>query len=84
MGLGSGSSGGLVTTRGTANLLTRVTAILASLFMVLSLALAYLAKREARSAQLVTQEIKAQESAEKATGKPAIKPQEKKKQGPSA
>lgn len=44
-GLGIGSSqgmGGLMTGRGTANLLTRTTAILATIFMVLSLALALL------------------------------------------
>jgi preprotein translocase subunit SecG len=44
-GLGIGSSGGMgafMTGRGTANLLTRTTAVLATLFMVLSLALALL------------------------------------------
>ncbi|MDB5364527.1 MAG: preprotein translocase, SecG subunit [Rhodospirillales bacterium] len=45
-GLGVGSSGGMgsfMSVRGTANLLTRMTAILAGLFMVTSLALALLA-----------------------------------------
>src|SRR5579884_3916352 len=44
-GLGIGSSGGMgafMTGRGTANLLTRTTAVLATLFMLLSLALALL------------------------------------------
>ena len=44
-GLGIGSSqgmGGLMTGRGTANLLTRATAVLATVFMLLSLALALL------------------------------------------
>jgi preprotein translocase subunit SecG len=44
-GLGIGTSGGMgsfMTGRGTANLLTRTTAVLASLFMVLSLVLALL------------------------------------------
>jgi preprotein translocase subunit SecG len=45
-GLGIGSSGGMgsfMSVRGTANLLTRMTGILAALFMVTSLALAMLA-----------------------------------------
>lgn len=45
-GLGIGSSGGMgsfMSVRGTANLLTRMTAILATLFMITSLALALLA-----------------------------------------
>jgi preprotein translocase subunit SecG len=45
-GLGIGSSGGMgsfMSVRGTANLLTRMTAILATLFMLTSLALAMLA-----------------------------------------
>ncbi|MGA7001679.1 MAG: preprotein translocase subunit SecG, partial [Pseudolabrys sp.] len=36
-GLGIGSSGGFMTSRGTANVLTRATAILAGLFFVTSL-----------------------------------------------
>ena len=39
-GLGIGGGGGFMTTRGTANLLTRATAILATVFMLLSLTLA--------------------------------------------
>lgn len=45
-GLGIGGSGGMgnfMTARGTANLLTRTTAVLAALFMAMSLALAILA-----------------------------------------
>ena len=42
LGIGGGS-GGFLTARGTANLLTRTTAILAAAFMVTSLALAMLA-----------------------------------------
>jgi preprotein translocase subunit SecG len=53
-GLGIGSSGGMgsfMTARGTTNLLTRTTAILATAFMIVSLALAILAGagRENRS-----------------------------------
>jgi preprotein translocase subunit SecG len=42
-GLGIGSSGGFMTSRGTANVLTRATAILAGLFFVTSLMLSILA-----------------------------------------
>lgn len=40
LGIGGGGAGGLMSARGSANLLTRATAILAALFMCLSLALA--------------------------------------------
>ena len=43
LGIGGGTAGGFMTTRGTANLLTRTTAIMAALFMATSLALAILA-----------------------------------------
>jgi preprotein translocase subunit SecG len=39
---GGGGFGGLMTARGSANLLTRTTAILAAIFMITSMALAYL------------------------------------------
>jgi preprotein translocase subunit SecG len=42
---GGGGMGGFMTARGTANLLTRTTAILAGVFMVMSLVLAILASR---------------------------------------
>lgn len=42
-GLGIGSSGGFMTSRGTANVLTRATAILAALFFATSLILSILA-----------------------------------------
>lgn len=53
-GLGIGSSGGMggfMTARGTANLLTRATAVLAGAFMLTSLALSFMASapRERRS-----------------------------------
>ena len=43
LGMGGGQGGGLVSVRGTANLLTRATAILATAFFVTSIALAILA-----------------------------------------
>ena len=42
-GLGIGSTGGFMTSRGTANVLTRATAVLAALFFVTSLLLSILA-----------------------------------------
>ena len=44
-GLGGGNFGGLMTARGSANLLTRATAILAACFVLTSLGLAILASR---------------------------------------
>ncbi|HET6470099.1 MAG TPA: preprotein translocase subunit SecG [Geminicoccaceae bacterium] len=45
LGMGGGSFGGMMSGRGTANLLTRTTAILATCFMVTSLLLAILASQ---------------------------------------
>jgi len=45
-GLGGGTMGGLMTARGTANLLTRTTAILAACFIATSLLLAILASHD--------------------------------------
>ncbi len=43
LGIGGGSGGGLVTARGSANLLSRTTAILAALFMSVAIALSIVA-----------------------------------------
>lgn len=43
LGMGAGTGGGLTTARGAANILTRVTAILAACFIITSLTLAILA-----------------------------------------
>jgi preprotein translocase subunit SecG len=43
LGIGGGTMGGLMTTRGSANLLTRVTGIIAAGFIITSLSLAILA-----------------------------------------
>lgn len=50
---GGGSSGGFMTARGTANLLTRTTAILAGCFMVTSLVLAVLAGTHSRPRSII-------------------------------
>ena len=52
-GLGGGTMGGLMTARGTANLLTRATAILAGCFMVTSLVLAILAGHAQRGSSIL-------------------------------
>lgn len=59
-GLGSGSGMNLLSGRATANLLTRTTAIIATLFIINSLVLSILASRE--SERSIVTEIKAQES----------------------
>lgn len=51
---GGGNAGGLVSARGAANLLTRTTAILAALFILSSLGLAWLAGHTARPGQIDT------------------------------
>jgi preprotein translocase subunit SecG len=61
LGLGGGSMGGMVTTRGVANLMTRATGVLATIFMVLSLALAYLSRREVEQGKLITRSAAALE-----------------------
>lgn len=55
MGGGGGTMGGLFTARGSANLLTRATAVLATLFIVNSLALGIMASREHANRSLVDQ-----------------------------
>lgn len=53
MGLGSGTMGGLMTTRGSANLLTHATAILAVCFLATSLGLAILASQQSRPSAIL-------------------------------
>ncbi len=53
LGIGGGGGGGLMSVRGTANLLTRITAILAACFMATSLTLAILAGQGGPPAGLV-------------------------------
>lgn len=48
LGLGSGNLGGLMTTRSTSNLLTRITAVLAAIMFVNTLVLALLFKGDAK------------------------------------
>ena len=52
-GLGIGSSGGFMTSRGTANVLTRTTAILAGGFFLTSLALSILASFDRKPSSII-------------------------------
>jgi preprotein translocase subunit SecG len=54
-GGGGGTMGGLFTARGSANLLTRTTAVLATLFILNSLALGVMASSQHKSASLIDQ-----------------------------
>ena len=66
-GLGIGSTGGFMTSRGTANVLTRATAILAGLFFVTSLLLSILAGINRKP----TSVLQGDQSAPAAPGAPA-------------
>ncbi len=53
LGIGGSPMGGFMTARGSANLLTRATAVLAALFMLTSIGLAIMADRRAESRSIV-------------------------------
>jgi preprotein translocase subunit SecG len=55
LGIGGGGGGGLMTTRGQANLLTRVTGVLAALFFVTSMALVMMAGSPSRVRSIMDQ-----------------------------
>ena len=63
-GMGGGAGGGLMSARGQANLLTRTTAILATFFIVNSLALSWLTQQNAPSRSLVDKIIEQEVNAE--------------------
>jgi len=80
-GFGGGASGSLFGATGSANFLSRTTAVLAAIFFVLSLALAYTAtRRPASEGGGVIDAIRNQEAqkpAPKAEEKPAAAPEQK-------
>ncbi len=53
LGIGGGNMGGMMTARGTANLLTRTTAILAGCFMTTSVLLVILAGTHSRPSSII-------------------------------
>lgn len=57
LGIGGGGGGGFMTARGTANLLTRVTAILAAAFFLTSIGLAILAGNGRQAPSIVDEVI---------------------------
>jgi len=75
-GFGGGASGSLFGATGSANFLSRATAVLATLFFITSLGLAYLATSKPKTGGGVLDAVKSQPAAEKAAekapeGKPA-------------
>jgi preprotein translocase subunit SecG len=62
-GIGGGGGSGFISSRSQANLLTRTTAILATFFIINSLALSWLSQHDMRRASLVDK-IAAEEAAE--------------------
>ncbi|HVP08743.1 MAG TPA: preprotein translocase subunit SecG [Burkholderiales bacterium] len=76
-GFGGGASASLFGATGSANFLSRTTAILATLFFVTSLGLAYLATNKPRTSGGVLDTVRTQQSAPapaKAAEKPAAEP----------
>jgi len=55
LGIGGGGAGGMMSARGTANLLTRTTAVLAGAFMLTSLILAIMAGGQNRPRSIIDQ-----------------------------
>ena len=78
-GFGGGASGSLFGATGSANFLSRMTAVLAALFFILSLALAYVATRrpteEGGGVIDVIRKQQTEKPAPKAEEKPAAQPQ---------
>ncbi len=75
-GFGSGSSGSLFGATGSANFLSRATAVLATIFFLTSLGLAYLATNKPKSTGGVLDAVKKELSVPgaPAAGKPAAEP----------
>jgi preprotein translocase subunit SecG len=60
---GSGASGTVFGSRGSATFLTRTTGILAALFFILSLSLAFLSNQQVKPTSVVEQQLEQQEAA---------------------
>ncbi|WP_366656293.1 preprotein translocase subunit SecG [Fodinicurvata sp. EGI_FJ10296] len=72
LGIGGGGSGGLVSSRGSANFLTRVTAVLAGGFMATSLTLAILASHGSETQSIVQQIPMGQDAPAEAPADPTV------------
>ena len=73
-GFGGGASSSLFGATGSANFLSRMTAVLAAVFFALSLALAYLATNRATESGGVMDAVKQQKSEPAKDAKPAAEP----------
>jgi len=71
-GGGSSSSNSVFGSGGSATFLSRTTAILATLFFITSLTLAYLGGQQAKGYQSVTQQLEAQKAAEVPSNAPVV------------
>jgi len=72
LGMGSGTMGGMMTTRGSANLLTRTTAVLAACFFATSLTLAVLAGNTAGGESILEQVPAAETAPVPAPAEPTV------------
>jgi preprotein translocase subunit SecG len=72
LGMGGGGGGGFMTARGSANLLTRTTAVLATLFIVSSITLAILAGGHSKPRSILDSAPTATPSAPAEPAKPAV------------
>ncbi len=73
-GFGAGASGTVFGARGATTALSRATAILATVFMVTSLTLAYMGTRSAAPAQSVLEQLAGEDAKEVPTVPPALAP----------
>jgi preprotein translocase subunit SecG len=71
LGIGGGTMGGLMTTRGSANLLTRATGVIAACFIVSSISLAILASADREPTSILDQPAATAPLAPAAPAKPA-------------
>jgi len=71
LGIGGSSSGGFMTARGTANLLTRTTAILAACFFATSIGLAIIAGAGTSTKSIVDDVLESSSTVEKSS-EPAV------------
>ena len=72
LGIGGSSGGGFMTARGTANLLTRTTAILAALFFATSIGLAIIAGAGSKPASIVDEVLSTTPAPVTAPSGPAV------------
>ncbi|HEX5477785.1 MAG TPA: preprotein translocase subunit SecG [Burkholderiales bacterium] len=82
-GFGGGASSSLFGATGSANFLSRATGALATVFFILSLALAYLASNQPRESGSVVDRVQRQSVPANTAGGPARAPEQKKPAAPA-